>query len=215
MRTIQAAVDASEPGDTVDRSRRPLRPVHGQPGGHPRTPLFTVRAADSETPVIVGTPDLISSVRITGQSTWITIDGLEVTGTTGYRSAGLLVESITGGPVTLRHIDAHDNEGFGINLYHSQDVLVEDSELSHDGTGIQVTGEGEGVVIRRNDVHDNDRMIRNTQTPTDDDYGAEGITLVSTVGPTLVADNRLYGNRARSYDYEWTAARSRSSRRPA
>jgi hypothetical protein len=70
------------------------------------------------------------------------------------------------------------------------------------GTAVLVSYEGAGVVIRGNDLHDNDVMIRNTPGGNDD-YGATGVSVVKTVGPTLVEGNRIWGNRALSYDYGW------------
>src|SRR5262249_28546817 len=57
--------------------------------------------------------------------------------------------------------------------------------------------------IKGNDIHDNDRMIRNTVTPTNDDYGAEAVSFDGTTGPVSVTDNRIWGNRAPSHDYTW------------
>jgi hypothetical protein len=170
--------------------------------GSPGSP-FTVRAAETEAVVIEGTPSEASTITITGGAAFVTVQGLTVTGTTGHRSAGVLVESIAGGPITLRDLVVTENAGFGINVYDSEDVLVESSELMHNGTGIQVIHDGAGVVIRGNDIHDNDRMIRNTASPSHDDYGADGVALVSTRGPVLVTENRLWRNRAPSHDYIW------------
>jgi parallel beta-helix repeat protein len=95
------------------------------------------------------------------------------------------------------------NDGYGIRIYNSDNVLVEDSNISHTGTGIQVFGHGSNVVIRNNDVHDNDRMITNTQNLPDDDTGAIGIDLNQSTGGVLVTGNDLWGNRAHSFDYTW------------
>jgi Right handed beta helix region len=202
FRTIQAAVDASGPGDAVVIHGGTYDPFSIAVGGRSDAP-FTVSSAAGETVLIQGSTPFQAGVRVARTSSWVTVQGLTVTGVTGYRSAGVLVESVVDGPITLSNLIVTGNDGYGINVYESQNVLVENSDLSHNGTGIQVIREGSGVVIRGNQIHENDRMIRNTPQPTNDDYGAEGVTLDGTAGPVLVTDNRIWGNRAASDDYLW------------
>ena len=202
MHTIQAAVDASAPGDTVIVRAGSYSPFTVDVTGRRDAP-FLVRAQDGETVDIQGSPTLLYGIWVARDAAWVTLQGLTISGVTGYRSAGVLVESVTGGPITLQNLTVTGNDGYGINVYESQDVAVEDSDLSHNGSGIQVIRAGKGVVIRGNAIHENDRMIRNTLQPTNDDYGAEGVTLDSTDGPVLVTQNRIWGNRAHSDDYVW------------
>lgn len=200
--TIQHAIDLSLPGDTVL--------IHGgRYGGFVvreaatvDDPL-TITGAPGETVTVVGDPSIPDTVRITGQAADIILENLIVTGTTGYRSAALLTESLANGPIELRDLTLVGNDGYGLNVYHSESVRLDGSEVAHNGTGVQVIGDGAGVVIADDDIHDNDRMMRNTVTPTNDDYGAVGVALVSTTGPVLVTGNRLWGNRAPSHDYGW------------
>jgi hypothetical protein len=153
--------------------------------------------------VVFGDQTSTATVRITGLAAYVTIDGLKVQGTAGSLSSAVLVESITTSPITLRDLTVTQNDGWGIRIFSSMNVLVEDSDISHTATGIQVTGKGDGVVIRDNEIHHNDRMIQNTVSPTNDDTGAVGVDLVQTTGPVLVIGNDLWGNRAHSHDYTW------------
>ena len=202
LRSIQVAVDASGPGDTVIVRAGTYAPFNVTVAGRLGAPI-TVRGAAGETAVIDGSSAPVAAVRLTTTAAFVTVSDLTVTGATGYRSAGVLVETVTRGPIDLRDLLVTGNAGFGVNVYQSTNVLVESSEITHNGTGVQVIGQGAGVVIRDNDIHDNDRMIRNTPTPTDDDYGAVGVSLEATSGPVLVEGNRLWGNRAPSFDYTW------------
>ena len=56
-------------------------------------------------------------------------------------------------------------------------------------------------MVRDNDVHDNDLMMVNTPDVRGDDVGGEAISLVKSTGHVLVTNNRIWGNRAQSYDY--------------
>lgn len=203
MRTIQAAVNASEAGDAVVVHAGTYAPfVVSVPGR--RSAPFVVESAPHETVTVRGQPSVPSTIRITGTASWVTLAGLTVTGTSGYRSAGILVESIrSGGTITLRDMTVTQNAGFGIHIYASHNVTVEGSDISHNGTGVQVTDDGEGVVINDNDIHENDRMIRDTVSPTNDDYGAEAVSFDGTTGHVVATNNRIWGNRAPSHDYVW------------
>ncbi len=145
------------------------------------------------------------TIRIQPGSAYVVLDGLTVTGSAGSRSAGILVDSVTSGPVSILRSRLTDNDGYGILITDSEGVTVADSELDHDRTGIEVNGAGAGVVISGNRIHDHDRLIRATPRSQDpnDDYGATGVSLVRTTGPVLVSDNQVWGNRAPSSDYGW------------
>ncbi len=145
------------------------------------------------------------TIRVRPGPAWIVLDGLTVTGSAGSRSAGVLVEGVTGGAVAVVHSRLTDNDGFGILVSDSRDVRIEGDEIDHDRTGVEVDGDGAGVIIRGNRIHDHDRLIRSTprSVDADDDYGATGVSLVHTTGPVLVERNDVWGNRAPSSDYGW------------
>ena len=59
---------------------------------------------------------------------------------------------------------------------------------------------GEGIVITRNQVHDQNRLVVNTYGGHDD-HGAVGIAFVKTTGHITASNNRVWANRAPSHDY--------------
>jgi hypothetical protein len=203
LRSIQAAVNASIPGDTVIVGSGTYSPFVVRVPGRASAP-FRVEASVGDHPVVFGgTSTSIATIKITGTAAYVTIDGLKVQGTTGSFNSGVLVEAIQAAPIVLRDLTVTQSDGYGVRLFNSDNVLIEDSDISHTGTGIQVFGHGSSVVIRNNDVHDNDRMITNTVTPTNDDTGGLGIDLNQSIGAVLVIGNDLWGNRAQSFDYTW------------
>jgi nitrous oxidase accessory protein NosD len=201
--TVQHAVDISLPGDTVQLAPGRYDGFVVRLAATQAAPLTILGAADGAT-TVVGSDALPNTVRITGAASHVALEDLTITGSTGYRNAGVLVESVEG-PIELRRLRLIDNPGFGLNVYQSKDVLLESSEVAGNGTGVQVAGDGAGVVIQDNEIHDNDLMIRNTpkSEADNDDYGAVGVSLSKTTGPVLVTRNRISGNRAASFDYAW------------
>ena len=51
---------------------------------------------------------------------------------------------------------------YGILISSSRDVTVTGSELYHNGAGIVVSRGGRGVLVRGNNVHDQDVIVQNT-----------------------------------------------------
>ena len=93
------------------------------------------------------------------------------------------------------------NHGFGIRTWNSTDTAIENNDISHQAAGIQVSYASDGVQVVNNSIHDNDRMIVNTVSPTNDDHGANGVIFLETTGSTVASGNQLWGNRAKSDDY--------------
>ena len=93
------------------------------------------------------------------------------------------------------------NRGFGIRTWYSTNTTIANNDISHQAAGIQVSYTSDGVKILDNSIHDNDRMIVNTTSPSNDDHGANGVIFLETTGATLASGNQLWGNRAPSHDY--------------
>ena len=205
LRTVDRALRRADPGDTIL-----LRPgTYGgfdiAVAGRPEAPI-TVLGDPAGAVVIDGRlDDRRDTIVVQPGSAYVVLDGLTVTGSSGSRSAGILVDRVTSGPISILRSRLTENDGYGILVSESRDVTVADSEIDHDRTGVEVNGDGAGVVIQDDRIHDNDRLIRATprSVNSNDDYGASGVSLVRTTGPVLVAGNQVWGNRAPSDDYGW------------
>ena len=139
----------------------------------------------------------------------IRIEGLEVTGAQGgnYTGAGIRTENGASRIVIVDNV-IRENRSYGIHSHSSTQVTIRDNDIHHNAQGIQVNGKGDGTRILDNDIHDNVYMVRNTPKSENahDDTGAVGIGFVRSTGAVLASGNRIWGNRAASYDYEWDGA---------
>lgn len=86
----------------------------------------------------------------------------------------------------------------GISIAGSFD-RVDGNVISHNAAGIEVRPGSRSDEILRNELVDNNRMSVLTKTPGDDDSGAFGILLRGE--GAHVAENRISGSDAFSYDY--------------
>jgi hypothetical protein len=203
--TIDRALEKAVAGDTI----------LVRPGRHQG---FDIKAAGrADAPItILGDPSgevvvdgrlgrRSNTIRVLAGSAFVAVDGLIVTGSSGYRSAGILVEGVTRGPIVVTRSRLTRNDGYGMLIVDSRDVIVADNQVDHDRSGVEIDGDGAGVIVRGNRIHDHDRLVRATPRRVDpnDDYGATGVALVRTIGPVLVEGNQIWGNRARSSDYRW------------
>ncbi len=75
--------------------------------------------------------------------------------------------------------------------------IVRNCEMTAVGEGVQV--EGNNNLITGNVIHDT-TMIVNTPTPTNDDYGANGVVITNGLN-NEVSYNTIYNCIAKSYDY--------------
>jgi hypothetical protein len=152
-------------------------------------------------PVIQGDASTVNVIRLTAVHD-VALAGLVVQGAAADKSgAGVRVEngsariSVTGSLLT-------NNFSYGIYVSGSTDVTIADDEFSYNAQGITVSRAGEGVLITRNLVHDQNRMVVNTPGGNDD-HGAVGIAFVKTTGHITASFNQVWNNRAVSYDYGW------------
>jgi hypothetical protein len=205
FRTVARALNHALAGDTVLVRPGTYRGFDVAVAGRADAPI-TVLGDPGGGVIIDGRLDgRLDTIHVLPASAYLVLDGLTVTGSSGSRSAGILVDGVTSGPVSIVRSRLTDNDGYGILISDSRDVTISDSEVDHDQTGVEVNGDGAGVVIRDDRIHDNDRLIRATPRRVDphDDYGASGVSLVRTIGPVLVERNQVWRNRAPSSDYGW------------
>jgi parallel beta-helix repeat protein len=91
---------------------------------------------------------------------------------------------------------------YGIFIHNATNTSIDGNNIHHNGYGVDVVGGGSGVVIKNNQIHDNDVIIRNN-TAGNDDFGAVAIGFAQVTGtPGPIAENNtMYNNQGPSNDY--------------
>jgi parallel beta-helix repeat protein len=126
--TIQAAADASQPGDTIQVKNGTYREYVQITRNGTRTLPITFIAYPGHTPRLTGAAGFRLSAR------WVIIDGFEVTGVeNGINITGIYGPSA--GNSTIRNNWIHDNGFQGIFLSSAPDVLIENNTLERNGLG--------------------------------------------------------------------------------
>jgi hypothetical protein len=126
-RTIQAAADSAQPGDTIQVKGGTYREYVTITRHGTRAAPITFMAAPGQRPVLSG-----GGWRVAAQ--WVIVDGFEVTQT----NTGIHVTGITGPTsrhITLRNNWIHDNGFMGIFTNSTPDLLIEDNTLERNGLG--------------------------------------------------------------------------------
>jgi hypothetical protein len=98
--------------------------------------------------------------------------------------------------ITSLHLDGCSWAGVSVAGSFDQ---VDSSLISHNPVGIEIRPESHSDELLRNELVDNNRMSVLTRTPNDDDSGAFGILIRGD--RVHVAENRISGSDAFSYDY--------------
>ena len=134
----------------------------------------------------------------------MTLNGFEIRGAAGGSGSGAGIRTENSAR-NIRITDnvIHSNRSFGINIYQSTFITISGNDISRNEEGVHVMYEGEGVRIVDNDVHNQDKMRVNTPSPEHDDSGAVAIAFVKSTGNVVASGNRIWGNRATSFDYDW------------
>ena len=102
---------------------------------------------------------------------------------------------------SLRNSVLRNNHSFGVRSENSTNVVIRGNDIYGNAEGVRIGWKNAGTVVADNDIHDNDQMMVNTPDIKGDDSGADGVSLVHSTGPVTITGNRLWGNRAKSYDY--------------
>jgi len=198
-RTLQKAVDTATAGATVFVRGGTYSGFTMRRSGTTGSPT-TIAGYNNELPIIDGRDQVDYTIRLSGVQ-HVVLSGMIVQG--GYadrqNGGGVLVENSSN--VIVRNNLLRNNKAFGIRSQNSSYVTIDSNEVTGNAVGIDVRRLGQGTFVTRNRVHHNTRMMINTADVPGDDVGAEGIAIVLTTGTVVIAENVVWGNRSRSYDY--------------
>jgi hypothetical protein len=158
---------------------------------------------DGPRPVLDGTlGGRVDVVKLSGVHD-VRIEGFEIVNAQGgdFQGAGVRAESGATRIVIADNV-IHDNRSYGVLSHSSTHVTIRANDIFGNEQGIEIRYAGEGTRILDNEIHHQDRMLRNT-VGGNDDSGASGIGFVKSTGAVLASGNRIHGNRALSHDYGW------------
>lgn len=101
--------------------------------------------------------------------------------------------------VKIRYLQLQDAYHDGVYVAPGADNnIIEYCELTYLGTGVQVLGAN--TLIQYNYIHDL-KMVVNTESPGDDDFGAMGVLFKNGSSNSEVCYNTFENCRAESFDY--------------
>jgi hypothetical protein len=181
-RTLQHAADAVRAGDLVVVRPGRYAGFNLETSGSAADPIVF----SAEPGVIVDTPNPVrpqEGINLEGAS-WIVIEGFTVIGMprTGIRS-------VLNHHVTIRRNVGDQNGRWGILTGFSDDLLIEDNEMSRSAVehGIYVSNSGDRPVIRRNHVWGNN--ANGIHMNGDLSQGGDGV-----ISGAVVEGNLIHGN---------------------
>jgi parallel beta-helix repeat protein len=198
-KTLQHAADVVGPGATVRVRAGTYAPFIVKRSGSSLAPI-RFAAFTGEKPVVDAKLAVPYTIRLFKVS-WVTVSGLSVTGGYGARQTGGGFSVENSWHVGVIGNDVHHNRAFGVRVVGSSDALVENNDIHDNAVGVRIDGAAGPNIVRGNQVHDNSRMMVNTPDIAGDDAGGDGIAIVSSTGQVTVEKNRLWRNRAWSYDW--------------
>jgi parallel beta-helix repeat protein len=202
-RTVQKAVNTVAAGSTVYVRAGTYSGFVMSRSGTAGAPIVIAGYPGDARPVITNTGTAVDTIRLNGVHD-VTLTGLVIEGARGVgdQGAGIRTENAAT-RIVIRDNLIRNNNAYGIYSHRSTSVTIEGNELTGNEAGVIVAYEAAGTRITGNQIHDNNRMIVNTVSPTNDDHGAVGVVFLKTAGPVVASGNTLWGNRAASHDYEW------------
>jgi Right handed beta helix region len=204
-RTLQKAADSVASGGIVVIRAGTYEGFTTHRSGTSGDPTVFRGAPGGARPVVDGAiGKRLDVIKITGAHD-VSVEGLRVTGARGsaYNGAGIRLDGAT--RITLQDLVVDHDLSFGINSVDSTHVTIRDSDIHHNGGGIQISRAGAGTRILDNRIHDQDAMINGTPRSVDahDDTGGVGISFVRSTGAVRASGNRIWRSRAKSDDYGW------------
>jgi len=202
-KTLSKAANTALPGDVVCVRAGSHAGFTMTRSGTASAPIQFVGYPGDSRPVIDGTIGLRADVvRFSGNG-YISLTGFIVQNAQGgaFYGSGIKTDS-TAHHITITDNIIRENQSFGIYPHASRHLTITNNDIYGNAAGIYVSWDGEGTVIANNDIHNTDRMIRNT-VGGNDDAGGDAIVFHKGAGKVLVENNRMWANRATSYDYAW------------
>jgi parallel beta-helix repeat protein len=198
-KSLQKAADTVPAGSTIYMRGGTHGPFVMRRSGTSSAPI-TFTAYGTEKPVVDGKKAVPYTIKIVGAS-YVRFTNLTIQGSfdNGYSGAGITAENSS--YVEIRNNLIVDNKAWGVRSFNSTHVTIDGNEVSQNAVGIHVGRAGQGTTVTNNLVHTNNKMIVNTANISGDDSGGEGVALVMTTGTVTVRGNRIWANRASSYDY--------------
>ena len=200
-RTLQKAANTAPAGATVYLRTGTFGPFVMRRSGTSSAPI-TFTAYGNDTPVVDGNKALAYTIEVVGAK-YLRFSKLTIRGgwADGYAGAGITTENSS--YIEIRNNVIVNNKSWGVRLYNSDHVTVDNNEVAKNAIGIHVNLSGEGTVITNNRVHDNNKLIVSTPCSQNchDDVGGEGIALVKSTGHVTVSGNLVWANRAVSSDW--------------
>jgi parallel beta-helix repeat protein len=156
----------------------------------------------TENTIVDGQKQVYYTIRLASVH-YVNITGLVVQG--GFQElhqgGGIMVDNSS--HVQIRNNLVRENKAFGVRSQNSTYVSIDNNQITKNAVGVHIGNMGEGTTVTNNDIHHNDKMMVNTAAIAHDDAGADGVALVKSTGRVVVSGNRIWGNRALSYDYGW------------
>lgn len=197
LRTLQRAVDRARPGTTVYVRGGQYAGFQVTRSGRPGKPITIKAYSPHGRPVIsqLGEGRNVIELRRVHD---VILDGLTVTGAPDQWGAGVRIDASSA--IRVMRMTLVRNRSYGIKVKDSRDVRVTRNRITRNETGVELSREGEGVVIAGNDIFRDDRLIISDPEPGND-RGANGTVFHKTTGRIRVTGNRIWGNRGRSHDY--------------
>ena len=196
LRTLQRAANRVTPGTTVYVRAGTYKGFKLARSGTPDAPI-TFRSYPGEHAVISGDPDHPSVVLLQNVHD-VQMRDVTVQEAPFRKGSGIRVQYSD--HILIADSVIRRNDSFGILIDHGKYVRVQHNAISHNATGVRVRYGGRGVLIVRNRIYRNTRMIVNDATPGND-TGGQGIAFEKTTGGAIARGNQIWGNRAKSHDW--------------
>jgi parallel beta-helix repeat protein len=213
-RTIQHAVDSAPVNAKIVIAAGSYQPFRATKTGQQ---ISGAAGASVTVNGVAGTRDVVlisaNNVKVSNFTVSGCIPNSNPTG--GFEdqpSTGVRIDDGTSGAVvsglTIANSDTTLNSQglkfgcYGVFIHNATNATVDGNNIHHNGYGVDVVGGGAGVVIKNNQIHDNDVIIRNN-TAGNDDFGAVAIGFAQVSGtPGPIAENNtMYNNQGPSNDY--------------